>query len=91
MFSGFNKACFFSIKKYVLKKNQFTPFVFFLKPFVGYEYVAFQFLKHDGYAQRLCNQIHNFGSLRKNYKNTTTFENKTNMNKTQNKITCEKI
>ncbi len=51
-----------------MKKNQFTPFVFFFKPFVGYEYVAFQFLKHDGYAQRLCNQIHNFGSLKKNYK-----------------------
>jgi hypothetical protein len=48
-----------------LKKNQFTPFVLLKKPFVGYEYVAFQFLKHNGYAQRLCNQIHNFGSLRK--------------------------
>jgi glutamate/tyrosine decarboxylase-like PLP-dependent enzyme len=55
------------------------------KPFVGYEYAAFKFLKRDGYAQRLCNQIHNFGYLRKNYKNTTNFENKTNMNKTQNK------
>ncbi len=48
-----------------MKKNQFTPFVLLKKPFVGYEYVAFQFLKHNGYAQRLCNQIHNFGSLRK--------------------------
>jgi hypothetical protein len=46
------------------------------KPFVGYEYAIFQFLKHDGYAQRLCNQIHNFGSLKKITKIQLTLKTK---------------
>ncbi len=61
------------------------------KWFVGYEQVDFQFLKHDGYAQRLCISNLQFWFLKKKHRkvklNNLTSSNKTNMNKIQNKIT----
>jgi hypothetical protein len=55
---------------------------------LGYEYVGFQFSKQDGFAQRLC--ISKF-QLCCFQEYNLTFQNKRNMNKFQNKVTCEEI
>jgi hypothetical protein len=58
---------FFKSIYYTIRLN----FHFLKNSFTAYEYIGFQFLKHDEYAQRICISNFQFYCFKKIYKNTT--------------------
>jgi hypothetical protein len=70
---------------FVFKSIYYTiqlHFHFLKNSFTGYEYIGFQFSKHDEYAQRICISNFQIYCFKKNYKNLAS-HNKINMTKSK--------